>query len=84
LALEYVFLRAVHGCFIPEIRHCAETYNIGGGDVRVCTFTLFKHVFRLGENVLGLFDFQGATLACHHVCDLLWRLASGMNNNHPA
>jgi len=45
-------------------RRSASYFNIANTRGKVCRFCLFKKSYRLGEDIVGTFDFTGADLAC--------------------
>ncbi|KAJ8670274.1 hypothetical protein QAD02_001533 [Eretmocerus hayati] len=42
-------------------------YNITNGRGRVVRFCLFKHSYKLGEDIVGTFDFSNATVSCTQI-----------------
>jgi hypothetical protein len=42
-------------------------YNITKSQGRVVRFCLFKHAYKLGEDIVGTFDFSEATVPCVQV-----------------
>ena len=45
-----------------------DTYNIHSVNGAVGKFCLSKHYYRIGEDVLGTFDFQNSPIPCVKVC----------------
>lgn len=48
-------------------RRSPNFYNITNGRGRVVRFCLFKNSYRLGEDIVGTFDFSNATVSCTQV-----------------
>lgn len=44
-----------------------DTYNITNERGKVCTLTLQKKAFKLGEDIVGTFDFSQAASVCSQV-----------------
>lgn len=49
-------------------RRNANFYNITNGKGKVATFCLFKTTYKLGEDIVGMFDFSSSTIRCVQVC----------------
>lgn len=45
-------------------RRSPNFYNITNGNGKVARFCLFKQAYKLGEDIVGTFDFSGATVPC--------------------
>jgi len=45
-------------------KRSASYFNIANSRGKVCKFCLFKRAYRLGEDIVGTFDFTAGTLAC--------------------
>ncbi|XP_076223263.1 RAB6A-GEF complex partner protein 2 isoform X1 [Nomia melanderi] len=48
-------------------RRSPNFYNITNGRGRVVRFCLFKNSYKLGEDIVGTFDFSNATVSCAQV-----------------
>lgn len=48
-------------------RRSPNFYNITNGRGRVVRFCLFKNSYKLGEDIVGTFDFSNATVSCVQV-----------------
>lgn len=48
-------------------RRSPNFYNITNGRGRVVRFCLFKNSYKLGEDIVGTFDFTNATVSCSQV-----------------
>ncbi len=48
-------------------RRSANFYNITNSKGKVARFCLFKSAYKLGEDVIGTFDFEMSTLSCVQV-----------------
>lgn len=48
-------------------RRSPNFYNVTNGRGRVVRFCLFKNSYKLGEDIVGTFDFSNATVSCAQV-----------------
>ena len=44
-----------------------DSYNITNSKGRVAKVVLFKQAYKLGEDIVGLFDFSGSSVPCVQV-----------------
>lgn len=75
-------------------RRSPNFYNITNGRGRVVRFCLFKNSYKLGEDIVGTFDFSNATVSCaqvsvslqseEHVAEDYRRSSSSSSKNSPA
>lgn len=47
--------------------YIADFYNITNAKGKVAKFTLFKQAYKLGEDIVGMFDFSEGTVPCVQV-----------------
>ena len=57
-------------------RRSPVIYNIVNQRGKVAKLCIFKSVFRLGEDIIGFFDFSGSQVPCYQVCMLFYYLFS--------
>nr|KAG5708586.1 hypothetical protein BaRGS_033007 [Batillaria attramentaria] len=48
-------------------RKAPHSYNITNAKGKVAKFLLFKQAFKLGEDIVGMFDFSEGTIPCVQV-----------------
>ena len=54
---------------MPEVPfiYFADFYNITNAKGKVAKFILFKQAYKLGEDIVGVFDFSEGTVPCVQV-----------------
>ena len=50
----------------------ADIYNIVSNRGTVGKFCLFKSAYRIGEEIVGSFDFSDSLIVCQKVCNVLF------------
>lgn len=50
----------------------ADVYNIVSDRGTVGKFCLFKSAYRIGEEIVGSFDFSDSVIVCQKVCNILF------------
>lgn len=52
--------------FVPSF--CPDMFNITNMRGKVAKFCIFKTVYRLGEDIIGTFNFSEGDIPCLQVC----------------